>query len=45
MTSHGKRAAYPAMKRRLKIDSWGIVVIGFLGAVLMLMALLSWILD
>jgi len=33
------------MKHRLKIDSWGVIVIGFLGAILMLMALLSLLLD
>jgi len=33
------------MKHRLKIDSWGVFVIGFLGAILMLMALLSLLLD
>lgn len=33
------------MKHHLKIDTWGVVVIGFLGAILMLMALLSLFLD
>jgi hypothetical protein len=33
------------MRHRLHIDSWGIALIGFLGAVLMLMALLSLLVD
>jgi hypothetical protein len=33
------------MRHRVRIDSWGIILIGFLGAVLMLMALLSLLLD
>ena len=34
-----------AHERHPKIDSWGVVVIGFLGAILTLMALLSLLLD
>ncbi len=33
------------MKHHLKIDTWGVILIGFLGAILMLMALLSLLLD
>jgi len=33
------------MKHHLKIDSWGVIVIGFLGAILMLMAFPSLPLD
>ncbi|MFI5025003.1 MAG: hypothetical protein ACHQRJ_25565 [Alphaproteobacteria bacterium] len=45
VTLPGRNASYPVMRHRLRLDSWGIIVMGFLGAIMMLMALVSLLLD